>query len=405
MSKDDTRDRLDRIKQFIASDRKPAKKKTLPSRYLKMADALGGELVESPSGVFCRVTKQYPRGHVFGETVLEPAEITSSVPLASFTVEENEVRAPVRDLVFFDLETTGLGGAGAVAFLAGCGSITPDGFEVRQYLLPDYDDETAVLEKLLEELTDRKTIVSYNGAAFDLNLIRDRMIINRVAREVPSAGHIDLLHSARRLFRRRLGDCTLTNIEREIFGFYRDDDIPGYLIPSVYFDWLASEDLTAMEAVLEHNRLDILALYFLLRKVAGIFETEGSELDHVQDMYSLSRVYGRRRKLDKVTDIYERLDAETIEPLEEDIRWFHSLAFKRSGDWDRAVQLWQNLSGSDSRESYLSCVELAKYFEHRVRDLAQAETLARRALSICPYGKREKSLLDKRLRRLAAKLG
>lgn len=404
MSNDDTRNRLDRVRQFITADQKSRPKKSYPSRYQKMADVLRGALIETPSGVYCRVTHLYPHGHLFGESVLEPVDSSARVPLASFAAEEREEEAALGDLVFFDLETTGLGGAGAVAFLAGCGSLTPKGFEVRQYLLPDYDDETALLEHLLEELTDKKTIVSYNGAAFDLNLIRDRMIINRVAREVPSAGHIDLLHSARRLFKRRLGDCTLTNVEREIFGFHREDDIPGYLIPSVYFDWLGSEDLTAMEPVLEHNRLDILALYFLLQKVAGIFETGGSELNHVQDMYSLSRVYGRRRRLEKVTEIYERLDGETVAPLDEDIRWYHSIAFKRSGDWEQAVLLWQNLSESESPEGFRANVELAKYFEHRAKDLSQAEAFALRARRICPDSVRERTLLETRLRRLAAKL-
>jgi len=401
----DARDRLNRVRKFILSDQNPRKKKSYPSRYSKMADAMGGTLVETPSGVFCLVTRQYPHGHSFGETVLEPVDLSVRVPLTSFAAEEREEQAALGDLVFFDLETTGLGGAGAVAFLAGCGSLTPEGFEVRQYLLPDYGDETAVLEYLLEELTDKRTIVSYNGAAFDLNLLRDRMIINRVAREVPSAGHIDLLHSTRRLFKRRLGDCSLTNVEREIFGFHRDDDIPGYLIPSVYFDWLGSEDLTAMESVLEHNRLDILALFFLLRKVAAVFETEGSELDHIQDIYSLSRVYGRRRRLNKVTDMYERLDAEALGPLDEDIRWYHSMAFKRSGNWEQAISLWQNLSQSESREGFWANIELAKYYEHRAKDFSRAESFARRARQICPYGARQRTLVEKRLCRLASKLG
>ncbi|MCP4684604.1 MAG: hypothetical protein GY867_04050 [bacterium] len=405
MNNDDTRDRLNRVRRFMVSDRESRKKKSYPSRYAKMAETMQGSLVETPSGTYCLVKRLYPSGFVFGESVLEPIDVSGAVPLTSFAVEERKEQAVLRDLVFFDLETTGLGGAGAVAFLAGCGSITAEGFEVRQYLLPDYEDETAVLEHLLEELTDKRTIVSYNGAAFDLNLIRDRMIINRVAREVPSAGHIDLLHSARRLFKRRLGDCSLTNIEREIFGFHREGDIPGYLIPSVYFDWLGSEDLTAMEAVLEHNRFDILALYFLLRKVAAIFETEGSELDHVQDVYSLSRVYGRRRKLGKVTDMYERLEAETQQPLDPDILWYHSMAFKRSGDWEKAVGLWQKLSRFESREGYWANIELAKYFEHRAKDLLQAESCARRARQVCPYGARQRTLLDKRLQRLSRKLG
>ena len=308
------------------------------------------------------------------------------------------------ELLFFDIETTGLGGAGAVAFLIGCGSVVSEGFEVRQYLLPDFSDETAMLEKVLEELNPDKTIVSYNGVAFDMSMIRDRMIVNRVARKIKTTGHIDLLHSVRRLFKRRLGDCSLGNVEQELFGFYREDDIPGYLIPSVYFDWLGSEALDDMETVMEHNRWDIFSLYFLINHINRVFQTEGASLDEVDDLYSLSRVYGRRKRNDKVLSLYGEIEKSGPSPLDDDVLWFSSLAMKRTGQWPEAIRVWLRLAETPGREGYRANLELAKYFEHKLKDIEKALNHTRRAFRICPDSPSHKEQLQRRLNRLSEKL-
>ena len=348
-----------------------------PARYLRLAEAVGGELLQEYGGTFCLVRRSYPFAFDFGETSLSaPAEV--SVPLSCFEGADVGGEVALQQTVFFDTETTGLGGAGAVAFLIGCGSLTADGFDIRQYLLPDYVDEAAMLEYVMAEFGDNTSVVSYNGRAFDVPLVRDRMIVNRVAREIPYRHHVDLLHAARRLFRRRLRDCSLTNIEREVFGFHREDDLPGYLVPAAYFDWLSSEDISQIPAVLEHNRWDILTLFFLLERVREIFRNEGADLDEVEDLYSLSRVYERRRQRDKVIGLYRRIDDCGGEATP-DVLWFHSLAFKRQGEWAQAVELWQRLTDTDTAEAYRAHVELAKYYEHRVKDAANALVHARRA--------------------------
>ncbi|MCX6835640.1 MAG: ribonuclease H-like domain-containing protein [candidate division Zixibacteria bacterium] len=374
------------------------------TRYRRLADAVSGEVVTAPAGAYCQVTTTYPFGHRFGEISFDPPGPGASVQVASYTPLECEGETSVSDLLFVDTETTGLGGSGAVAFLIGCGSITPQGFEVRQYLLPDYSDEAAMLEQVLAELHESRTLVSYNGAAFDLNLIRDRFIVNRVAREVPCAGHFDLLHSARRLFRRRLNDCTLANVEREIFGHFRQNDIPGHLMPSIYFDWLQTDSTELIPAVLEHNRQDILSLYFLLLKVDQVFRTEGAVLDYAEDIYSLSRVYGRRKRPQNIITNYEALERSSPHPLTNEVIWFHSLAYKRQGDWSRAVGLWRQLVDSAGLEAYPASLELAMYFEHQAKDISQALDFSLKAQRLGPATRRQGQLLEKRLNRLREKL-
>ena len=403
MSTNNLRQQLDRFQGVILGERSVAETVSAPDRDLQMAEALGGEIVSGAAGSFCLAKTFHTPTYRHGDLTLDETLSVGALPASAFTWQDEPDSIRPESLLMIDTETTGLGGAGAVAFLVGCASVVDDGLEVRQYLIPDYSDEAAMLEVLLTEFSGGRTVVSYNGAAFDLPLLRDRMIINRVARRLPFQRHLDLLHPVRRLFRRRLGDCRLVNIERELFGFYRENDIPGYLIPSVYFDWLAQQNPTPLAAVMEHNRLDIVSLWFMTVFLARTFQTEGRLLHSADDLYSLSRIYGRRRDNRRVISLYQRIDALTPGSPPDDMLLFHALAFKRAGQFDRAVALWERLSAVSSREGFRANVELAKYYEHRIKDIDRAFHYARRADNITPPGRRQQQLLIKRLQRLKSK--
>ena len=216
---------------------------------------MGGELITNHAGAYVLVKKLYPFHYSHGNICLNEISL-DDLPLAAFTPLTEEGIIHQKQLIFIDTETTGLGGSGVVPFLVGVGSLVENGFELRQYLLPDYSDESAMLEDISELFKSSISLVSYNGAAFDIPLLKDRLVINRTAKDIEHCHHIDLLHSSRRLFKRRLKDCRLINIETEILGFSRTDDTPGYLVPSIYFEWLSSENLDLMLSVLEHNRLE-----------------------------------------------------------------------------------------------------------------------------------------------------
>ena len=404
MSGNSLHSKLNRFQGAILGDRPTPDLQDVPARYRQMSQAVGGRIVSGRAGSFCLVKTHYSRHHSYGHLTLGDIPGDGPFPVSAFTREDEPGYVEPASLLFIDTETTGLGGAGTVAFLVGCGSVVEDGFEVRQYLIPDYSDEAAMLEALLSEFDDSKVIVSYNGAAFDLPLLQDRMIINRVARELDIDRHLDLLHPVRRLFRRRLGDCRLINVEKELFGLKRDNDIPGYLIPSVYFDWLSEQNPELMGTVLEHNRLDIVSLYYLAAYLARAFQTEGGVLKTINDLYSLSRIYGWRKQNHRVIDLYRRIDALANKPLAGDVLLFHAQAFKRIGAYEKAVSLWEGLSSAPSKEGFRANVELAKYYEHRVKDIETAYQYAQRADKTAPLSQRQQRLLHKRLLRLQSKM-
>ena len=377
----------------------------IPERYFRLASAVGGEVVAQKSGAYCRIDTAIDPSDRLGELSYSQIAGVDSVPVEAFSLQELPGHIPACELVCFDTETTGLGGTGAVPFLIGCGRVTPEGFSVRQYLLPDYADEPAALGGLLSDLSPGATIVTYNGAAFDLPLVRDRLILNRIARELPVSRHIDLLHPTRRLFKRRLKDCSLVNIERELFGHIRQRDIPGYLIPSVYFEWLNDEATANLQLVLEHNRQDIVTLLYLCHRIAQAFVSSGDSLSATDDLHSLSRVYGRRQRHDRSTALYNRMENESEGTLAADIQLYHSYQFKRSGEWGKASRIWESLAEHESREGYWACLELAKYYEHREPDFHKARTYTLRAIQICPYSGGHKSNLTVRLGRIARLIG
>ena len=139
-------------------------------------------------------------------------------------------------IVYFDLETTGLsGGAGMLAFLAGVGEWTADGFRTTQFLMPSFAAERALLHALNAYLGEDAVLVTYNGRTFDVPVMELRGEMQRVPQVVCTLPHLDMLHAARRLWRMsEEGDrsCRLTHLEESVLGVGRVGDVGGFEIPA-----------------------------------------------------------------------------------------------------------------------------------------------------------------------------
>ena len=207
-------------------------------------------------------------------------------------------------LLFLDLETTGLfGGAGTQAFLVGCAAIEGDSIRVRQFLLPGFEHERAVLSELQAWAKDHGAICTYNGRTFDVPLIETRFMFHRVPCPLDGVPHLDMLHAARRLWRQRPlttgtpdpddSSCSLSVLEKHLAGLHRIGDVPGYEIPSRFFRFVRDGDARPLEAVLEHNRLDLISLAVVLARAITLITRGPDEARTAQEAYGLARVYER----------------------------------------------------------------------------------------------------------------
>lgn len=281
--------------------------------------------------------------------------------------------------VFLDTETTGLsGGAGTAAFLVGLGWVEGDRFVIRQYLMRDYHEESALLAEVSRELRRFEHLVTFNGRAYDVPLLESRFRLNRDRWPLGDARHLDLLHPARRLWKLRLESCRLQVLEAALLGFHRVEDIPGDQIPQVWFDYLRSRDARALARVLEHNRLDVLSLA-ALAVLAGQWVCEPHAHDP-RDLLSLARVLERAEQFDRSEEHYRRALERDMPPELRRITLLRlATRARRRGDLDGAAELWER-AAEDGEWRALRA--LAVLHEHRHRDPATALQAVERALRL-----------------------
>jgi len=159
--------------------------------------------------------------------------------------------------LFFDTETTGLGGN--MVFMLGVMRIVGRDVRLQQVLARDYREERELLSVWSELLSTSSMLVSFNGKSFDAPVLRDRLALHGMdpPDEPP---HLDLLHHARRRWKEVFPDCRLQTLEWRVCGRRRSGDIPGEEIPAVYHHFVRTGETADILSVFHHNALDLITL-------------------------------------------------------------------------------------------------------------------------------------------------
>ncbi len=336
-----------------------------------LEEILDGHSVVNHFGESFVVESFYKPEYKHGVGILKPANKLDT--FSKWAGDERIVNLNPSSFVFLDTETTGLsGGTGTYAFLIGVGRFQGGQFHLAQYFMRDPSEEPAQLYALEEFTASSEAIVTYNGKAFDIPLLTTRYVTQGWKSPFSNQSHLDLLHIARRLWRDRLPSRTLGNIEYQILGAARtEQDVPGWLIPQMYFDYLRSGDASPLKSVFYHNAMDILSLAALFTHVSEMLDdTIDPARYHAVDIISLGKFFEGLGDIDKAMELYMLgLDMELPEPalLEAILR----LAYihKKQENYHKAITLWEKAARHRHIESH---IELAKFFEHRTRDYKEA---------------------------------
>ena len=162
------------------------------------------------------------------------------------------------DLLFMDTETCGL--SGTAIFLVGMMAYVDGQLIFRQCFARDYSEEPAILRAFADRYAAAPVLVTFNGKAFDMSMIRERSAFHGIDLPRREAPHLDLLHESRRRWRKDLPNCKLQTLERYLCGRRRVGDIPGAQIPDAYHRYVASGDARQVGDILHHNLLDLLTM-------------------------------------------------------------------------------------------------------------------------------------------------
>ena len=369
--------------QLIESFSKAFRPIDEPSIKHGIEQFMEGEEVATPYGPCFVKTMIFDGAYYHGSISVTRIDYITSKILSSLGKDETLRMMDLKKTLFFDTETTGLSsGAGTYIFLAGFDYFENDRLIIKQFFLRDFDEELAFLYAVNELLKNFSGIISYNGKAYDWPLLQNRFIFSRLNCELNAPLHLDLLYTARRIWKRRLADCSLENIERHVLNFHRVNDIPGSLIPQVYFQYLRDKNPQPLIRIFQHNVLDILSMVTLLSKLSQIFQAPFNYLQERDDLISLAHTFENMKQWRQSITIYEKLLRQYLDrETKGQIALRLSYCYKRLEMWQQAVLLWQNMitDGFNNIEPY---IELAKYYEHRICDYKNATEIVIRSLKV-----------------------
>jgi hypothetical protein len=338
---------------------------------------LGGAPRPTPFGETYAIEKRFSLSQAIGH-----ARLALNAPrhvIARWSGHPAAADLETQAFAFIDTETTGLSlGVGTYAYLISIGRFDAHDFHLAQFFLRDPAEEPAFLAAVEAFLAPCQAIVTYNGKTFDLPLLRTRFTAHGLSFPLQNIMHIDLLHLARRLWRDRLPERSLSYLEAHILGIERStQDVPGWMAPEIYFQYLQTGDPTVLTGILYHNAMDVLSLAALLDHMSALLAdplVEGSQ--HGVDLIAMGRLFEDLGDLETATRLYihglEHKDAlEMRLPRSVYLQALHRLAliYKRQSNWEAAIQLWQEAS----RQRHLPAfIELAKCYEHVLKDAQTA---------------------------------
>lgn len=414
-----------------------------PARATDCAACLGAVPVATAAGPCLVIERVYEPTMPHGDVFVGDGNVSGQAALG--WLAGTDAALSLERVAFVDVETTGLsGGAGMCAFLVGCATFEDGAFRIRQFFLPTFAHERALLTAVAEHLDDIDVLVTYNGKSFDLPVMETRWLFHRMTPPLGETLHVDMLHPARRFWRGRgrhrlhvldrfEESCTLVSLERALFGFVRYGDVSGFEIPGRYFHYVRTGDAQPLEPVLEHNRLDLISLALITAHAVRLLREGPSTCLDASECIALGRTYeavgeGERALASYVRaaglDTVDALDRVPPSPrpsvpsspvdrrplrdqeTQSDALRRLALLLRRRREYLRAAAAWQRilgLSGVPPAVRHEALEALAIHHEHRARDLAVARDLALGALGADPSSRQHQALAH-RLARLDAKL-
>lgn len=368
-----------------------------------------GQVVQNEFGAHYQVDKLFEGHRPHGS-----ADVGALIELPDTFLDalsENEISGihPER-WAFLDTETTGLaGGSGTYAFLIGVGRITRKGFEVRQFFMREYAEERSQLAALEAHLREFDVLITYNGKSYDQPLLETRYRMTRSKPPFTRLRHLDLLHGARRLWKLRMESCKLTHLEQQILGVCREGDLPGHLIPYVYFEYLRAREATQLVPVFHHNAIDILTLACLTAIVPAAFRaTDCTSLERVgvrrgEELAGIGRWLMNSGELEQALDMLKRaVERGLPDHLLFRTLWDIANLQKKLNQPAAAVATLTEIAGCRNDYRVPALEELAKHYERREPNFPLALDFTLQALSLCssePLVRRRERLNGKIMKR------
>ncbi len=342
-----------------------------PIKNKPLAEIIGARALPSRFGEVLLFEDLYPYGSTHGNVILSLADNFQELHKLA---KMQSLESGIQKHLFIDTETTGLsGGTGTIAFLIGFGYFDESGFRLGQLILESPVNEAAQLVEFSLICDNFENTITFNGKSFDLPLLHTRFALNKIPDPLTPFSHIDLLHLSRKIWKSRLPDRSLKELEKQILLYSRtSEEVPGWMIPQIYFDFLKSGDGSLLKNVSYHNAIDVVSMAALYLKINMMLNEIKDRQDiDLLDLFAIGQMYEQINEFDKAIHIYnicfksKKLSGIDLLNLCKHM----AVIYRKQENWNDAIIYWKISAEMDDMDS---CVALAKYNEHILKNHSEA---------------------------------
>lgn len=172
--------------------------------------------------------------------------------------------APLDQILFLDIETTGLLSSGSMIYLIGCAFYSEGNWIIRQWFSQSPEEEPELVKSFLSFAEEYTYLVHYNGNSFDLPFIKHKADQYGLSCDFSKIEGLDI-------YRRitpyknflKLPNCKLKTVER-FLGIDREDTYSGGELIKIYKDFIISHDYNLYHTLLLHNSDDMKGMLEIL---------------------------------------------------------------------------------------------------------------------------------------------
>ena len=168
------------------------------------------------------------------------------------------------DILFIDIETTGLSPKTSSLYLIGCAYFKEDSWHLRQFFADEKNEEFDLLKVFLGFAKDYKVLVHFNGNRFDLPFIKFKCDKVNMIDPLDDMESLDI-YKRISPYKNILGipDCKQKTVEL-FLGIDRTDLYSGGELIEVYRRYLTEHNDRLYDLLLLHNADDVRGMFGLL---------------------------------------------------------------------------------------------------------------------------------------------
>ena len=175
-------------------------------------------------------------------------------------VDTAHISDELSDILYFDIETTGLSAKRSDLYLIGCSYFSDSAFRTQLIFNDNGTSEPEMLSHFEQLLKNHKILVSYNGDTFDIPYLLKKMEQFDVDTALGDIQSVDIYRTTRKYKKLlRLDSAKQFDIEH-LVDFQRNTFISGGDLISAYKHYLGSHDESLLDDMLTHNHDDIRGL-------------------------------------------------------------------------------------------------------------------------------------------------